>query len=236
MKCRRAKTLIYDFIDGMIGDQDRVALEMHLTECKSCESMATSLSKSLDLLHSVPQVQPSDNFNWKVRLGITQARNAMASDTATERTWMRSWNIRFAFSAISTFVVVATSGYFLLRSSIVPGDELSVSSPTTTAKRMTQPLVQNPPAGGNTGPRTFYDNMVSSGSPIVTETVTTNNGRSKGSASPLIGDEPLNTDSLTSYFLRSRVREVRSQYRMRRLEEQIKALQGELSECKAEDE
>ena len=66
MKCRRAKNLIFDFIDGMIGEQDRIALETHLTECTSCESMATSLSKSLNLLHSVPQVQPSDNFNWKV--------------------------------------------------------------------------------------------------------------------------------------------------------------------------
>jgi len=236
MKCRRAKTLIYDFIDGMISDQDRVVLETHLTECKSCESMATSLSKSLDLLHSVPQVQPSDNFNWKVRLGITQARNAMVSDTGTERAWLRSWNIRFAFSAISTFVIVATSGYLLLRSSIIPGDELRVSNPTT-ANKMAQPVTQNAPAARTTGPRTFYDNMVSPGSPIVAEPVTTGNGRSKeGSASPLIGDVPLNTDSLTSHFLRSRVHEVRSQYRVRRLEEQIKVLQGELSECKAEDE
>ena len=235
MKCRRAKTLIFDFIDGMIGDQDRIALETHLTECTSCESMATSLSKSLNLLHSVPQVQPSDNFNWKVRLGITHARNAIVTDATTDRAWLRSWNIRFAFSAISTFVVVATTGYLLTRSSIVPGGDRVVSGPVLTAERA-WPEVQNPPAEKGTSGRTFYD-MTNPGPPIVGERqVATNDGRSAGSASPLILDVPLNIDSLTSHFLRSRRHEVRSQYRVLRLEEQIKALQGELSECKSQDE
>jgi hypothetical protein len=237
MKCRRAKTLIFDFIDGMIGDQDRVALETHLTECTSCESMAASLSKSLDLLHSVPQVQPSDNFNWKVRLGITHARNAAVTDIATERAWLRSWNVRFAFSAISTFVVVATTGYFLTRSSIVPGGDRVVSDPVSVAETVAAKHgVENPPAPKKAGGTTFYDNMASPGSPIVTERVATGNGSSAGSTSPLIGDVPLNIDSLTSHFLRSRVHEVHSQYRMQRLEEQIKALQGELSECEKQDE
>ena len=61
MKCRRAKKLIFDFIDGMIGDQDRIALEEHLGLCPSCDKMATGLAKSLDLLHAVPQVLPDDN-------------------------------------------------------------------------------------------------------------------------------------------------------------------------------
>lgn len=131
MNCRRTKALIYDFIDGMIGDQDRIALEQHLGECSSCEAVATGLSKSLDLLHSLPPVQPDDNFNWKVRLGIAQARKAMTHDDASERTWLRSWNMRFAVSALSTFVVVAATGYFLTQSSVAPTRDRVISNEYT---------------------------------------------------------------------------------------------------------
>jgi anti-sigma factor RsiW len=236
MKCRRAKTLISDFIDGMISDQDRVALEAHLTACESCEGMAASLSKSLDLLHSIPQVQPSENFNWKVRLGIAQARNAIAADAAGERARLRSWNIRFALSAVATFVVVASSGYFILRSSIVPGSKRFVSTPVATAESDAGADVQNRPVERRAGGRSAFD-LFNPNAPIVAEPVTTNNGRSKRAVgNPLIEDVPLNIDSLTSHFLRSRAHEVRAQYRMRLLEEQIKALQGELKECEAQDE
>jgi len=235
MKCRRAKTLIFDFIDGMISDQDRVGLETHLAECESCECMAASLSKSLDLLHSVPQVQPSDNFNWKVRLGIAQARNAIAGDAASERAWLRSWNVRFVFSAVATFVVVASVGYFLTRSSIVPGGERFVSSPVATAKKAAGFDVENPPVERGPRSRTSFD-LFNPNAPVTTEPVTTSSGPSRGIGSPLIEDVPLNIDSLTSHFLRSRAHEVRAHYRMRLLEEQIKALQGELTECEARDE
>ncbi len=101
---------------------------------------------------------------------------------------------------------------------------------------MARPEMQNPPVEQRTDGRTFYD-MTNPGPPIVAERrVATNDGRSTGSASPLILDVPLNIDSLTSHFLRSRRHEVRSQYRVLRLEEQIKALQGELSECKSQGE
>ena len=87
MHCRRAKKLIYDFIDGMIGDQDRISLEQHLSECNTCEAMATGLSKSLDLLHRVPPVEPSENFTWKVRLRLARERNAPRESTGLQKVW-----------------------------------------------------------------------------------------------------------------------------------------------------
>lgn len=235
MNCRRAKTLIYDFIDGMIGDQNRIALEKHLGDCESCDVLATSLSKSLDLLHSVPQVQPNDNFNWKVRLGITQARNAIAGDAATERSWLRSWNIRFALSAVSTFVVVAATGYFLTRSSVLPSSDRITVSPQSRATALppTDPALQNRAAEAQPSqPRVEYDQLAQPSAPFRSNLVSTGD--------PLqANDEPLipevDTDSLASYFRGSRMAEVRAQYRMQLLEKQVKALQGELGECARED-
>jgi hypothetical protein len=225
MNCRRAKGLIYGFIDGMIGDQDRVALEKHLGECASCESMATSLSKSLDLLHRVPQVQPDENFNWKVRLAIAQARNAMAGDAASERSWIRSWNLRFAFSAVSAFVVVAATGYLLSQTSVVPNGDGVITNPERVAKTEISPPAEKKSAG-----RSFVDPSISPGSPVLLREVATDDREAAGSDSPGLIDElgpVLDVDSLTSHFVQSQ----RARYRMRALEKQVEALQGELREC-----
>jgi predicted anti-sigma-YlaC factor YlaD len=39
MKCHRAKNFIFDFLDGVLTDSDRIALEEHLNACKACEAM-----------------------------------------------------------------------------------------------------------------------------------------------------------------------------------------------------
>jgi len=233
MNCRRAKTLIYDFIDGMIGDQDRIILENHLGECESCEVLATSLSKSLDLLHSVPQVQPSDNFNWKVRLGITQARNAIAGDTVNERSWLRSWNIRFVLSAASTFVVVAATGYFLTRSNVLPSGDRITASPQsrTTPLPSTETPIQDRDAKPSQ-PRVEYDQLAQPSAPFRSNLVSTGD-QLQANDEPLIPE--VDADSLANYFRASRVVEIRAQYRMQLLEKQVKALQGELGECASED-
>lgn len=112
MNCRRARKLINDFIDGMIADHDRLTLEQHLGACGSCEKMAAGLSRSLDLLHRVVPEELDENFTWKVRLRLARERNALARESVSHTSWVRSWNTRFAFSALSTLVVVIAVGYF----------------------------------------------------------------------------------------------------------------------------
>ena len=128
MKCRQAKNLIFDHIDGMISEPDRVALERHLNQCGDCESMASSLSRSLDLLHKLPSVEPSENFNWKVRLRLLKEKNALRDGAETERQWYRAWNTRFAVSAVSALAMVLVAGTVLMKSSIQPGADLRRSN------------------------------------------------------------------------------------------------------------
>ena len=238
MKCRRAKALIFDFIDGVIGDQDRVSLERHLGECQACDDMAKSLTESLDLLHAMPQEEPSENFNWKVRLGITQARNAAASDPAVPRSWLRSWNLRFVMSAAATFVFVAGSGYILLRSDVVPKTVNLADGRGAPAVE-----VQATPAESAEG-RTFVDPTgPGAGSPYIGDAPLratqfglnpVSGGGEPGQTSapePLIGESRLDFDSLTTHFRETRGLELQQRNQVWRLEEQIEALQGQLSEC-----
>ena len=243
MNCRRAKALIFDFIDGMVGDKDRATLEQHLSECETCESTAKSLSKSLDLLHDLPQIQPSENFNWKVRLGIAKARNALANDVTTERSWLRSWNIRFAMSAAATLVVVAGSGYFLMKTSVIPdavrmtsmpvaSEVAKKSNPSPAVDRPTETVRYDPTLPGSAP----FVSRGRTGSPSVGQELVSTVGRDAAAQSdPLIGEVKLNADSLTDYFQRSRSSEFLQQDRVWRLEQQINALQGELYDCSTED-
>jgi hypothetical protein len=114
MNCRRARNLIHDFIDGLINDQDRSALEQHLSRCTSCEREAEGLSKSLALLPRLQTEQLDENFAWKVRLAIARERNHRADTGAAAQTWFHAWNTRFAVSAASAFAVVAVAGYFTM--------------------------------------------------------------------------------------------------------------------------
>lgn len=227
MKCRRAKALIYDFIDGMIDDQDRIALETHLGSCSSCEKLAAGLSKSLEFLHRAPQVKPGENFNWKIRLGIAKARNAVGDEVVSARAWMRSWNIRFAVSALSAFVAVAATGYLMVKSDMIhreAGVNLTSSSQTNETR------------GSVDAERSASRPDFVANGPIRPSAVSTDGQKSRGRLGEggLLEEVPLqslNTDSLRNVFLRSQI----SRYRVEQLQQQVDVLQRELRDCEGQD-
>lgn len=220
MKCRRAKTLIFDFIDGYINDSDRVALEQHLGECPECDAMASGLKKSLDLLHRAPQVQPGENFNWKVRLGIAKERDAAARRVQMPRAWVAAWNTRFAASAVATFAVVVAAGYFALRSfDVTPGEPPTLASSAKTESPAPTPVVPtryDVPRTGIPGVR-----------PVSTATDVEQGGNLNESG--LIGNVPpgFDADSLLQHFAESQAVRLRTQD----LQDQVRLLMNELREC-----
>lgn len=225
MKCRRAKALIFDFVDGMAGDRDRIELEKHLGECPSCESMAKSLSRSLDLLHRVPPERPDENFAWKVRLAVARERNRGSRDPASERKWLRSWNVRFAFSAVSTFVVVLATGYFLTRSLGTSGRTTAFlpEEPATTANRFESKI------GRSNTPTDLPSGPVGPGFVATGEEAALGKGDDFG----LLKEDPAGSyiDSLMNELRGSQ----RVRVRARVLEQQVRLLQSKLRECEGQD-
>lgn len=215
MKCRRAKTLIFDFIDGQISDSDRVALERHLGQCQTCDAEASGLRKSLDLLHRAPQVQPDENFNWKVRLAIAKERDAAARRTSAPHVWVAAWNTRFATSAVAAFAMVVTAGYFTLRSFDAPVSENApamASSANPTKAPAPTPIVDS----------ARFRAPVSEGPTLVsTAPQQSNNDGPAG----LI--DSFDADSLAHHFAQSEALRMRT----RQLEDQVKLLMNELNAC-----
>jgi hypothetical protein len=114
MKCRIAKKLTFEFVDGLEDDTKRLELEKHVAECKDCDKFATQLTRSLDLLHRAPQETTGDNFAWNVRLKLNQERVAARTGSVSYGTIIRSWNLRYATAAVAAAAVVLVGGLFVM--------------------------------------------------------------------------------------------------------------------------
>jgi hypothetical protein len=121
MRCRQADKLIFDYIDGLISESDRLRLERHLSECRRCEATSSAVARSLGLLHRLPKAEPSENFNWKLRLRLSRERNALRGGAELERVWPRAWRSTFALGAASAFVVALAAGFVFLKYAGGPG-------------------------------------------------------------------------------------------------------------------
>jgi hypothetical protein len=228
MRCRHAEKLIFDYIDGMISESDRLGLERHLSECRKCEATSSAVARSLGLLHRRPKAEPSENFNWKLRLRLSRERNAWRGSAEAESFWPRAWRSRFALGAASAFAVVLGAGFVFLRfaggpGAVSPNFVVQPASNGSTNTR-TPSVAQNERPGGaaaRSGPFDlggfggFGARPVSSGSP------------SPLGFDALGGETLLEADSLGYRSITAR----KDYQRIRQLEQQIEILRKELENC-----
>jgi hypothetical protein len=226
MRCRQAKKLLFDYIDGVISESDRVGLESHLAECRGCEHAASALSRSLELLHRLPSESPSENFNWKLRLRLAKARRAWRDTAESERAWHRMWNTRFAVAAVSTFVAILVGGGALLVSNgwrLEGGDRFA---------HMPKPSPGNGTVAtgsrGEVSSRAYSPFFSGPSTGIVSRPVATESPLGWDSTGPARPSGPLiDVDSLMVRYTRSRL----ESQRIRSLEQQIEVLYDELKKC-----
>jgi hypothetical protein len=135
MKCRNAKSLIFEFVDGLDDDTKRLELEQHLAGCGACDKFATQLTRSLDLLHRAPREETSDNFAWKIRLKLNQERNAVQERHASYGVIVRSWNLRYATAAVAAAAVVLVGGLAVFQSGLAPSSPVAGSPPSVAVEK-----------------------------------------------------------------------------------------------------
>ena len=229
MRCRHAEKLIFDYIDGLISESERLGLERHLSECRTCEATTSALAKSLGLLHRLPKAEPSENFNWKLRLRLSRERNAWHGTAESERLWVRAWQSRFALGALSAFAVVLVGGFVLLKFAGGPG----VVSPGFVAERGADPAPRTRSVAE--GPRS--KGVTQGIDPFVLDFFGGFGAHSvsSGSPSPLGfdvsgGGALFEADSLGYRPITAR----RDYQRIRQLEQQVEILRKELENCNLE--
>ena len=74
MNCLKAEEQFSAYLEDELDYQAVRAFEAHLSACESCRREFTLFRESLDLLHQLPQIEPSTEFDiaLQVRLADTQ--------------------------------------------------------------------------------------------------------------------------------------------------------------------
>ena len=78
MKCKTAKNLMQDAIDGNLKGADTGFITAHLQECAACREDYRQTSNMLDMLRGIPVPPPSAGFADRVLSNATRSRPATA--------------------------------------------------------------------------------------------------------------------------------------------------------------
>lgn len=141
MRCHKAQEFISLSLDDAIGEYDRSQLVQHLEGCDECAGYQRALERGSELLRAAPLVEPSDNFEWKVQLGI---QKALRDGSRAELPGARPTGLWLAagLSAAASALLVIGLGWGALQSGLL---EMPVGAqqPTSANARPGAQIVDN---------------------------------------------------------------------------------------------
>ncbi len=131
MNCLKAEEQFSAYIEDELDYQAVRTLEVHLNACESCRREFMLFRESLDLLHQLPQIEPSTDFDTalKVRLADTQVESIPF--------WRRvlqplHGQIRLVLNGVAVMLVMVAGFYFYQKTSINPEVVEPVAAPKSS--------------------------------------------------------------------------------------------------------
>ena len=128
MNCLKVEEQFSAYIEDELDYRAVKAFEAHLSTCESCRRELTLFRESLDLLHQLPQIEPSTEFDiaLQVRLADTQVESIPF--------WQRvlqplQGQIRLALGAIAVLLVMIAGFYFYQKTLTEPEPVETVEAP-----------------------------------------------------------------------------------------------------------
>ena len=117
MNCLKAEEQFSAYIEDELDYRAIRTFEAHLNACESCRQEFTLFRESLDLLHQLPQIEPSTDFDTALKARI--------ADPQVESTpfWGRvlqplHGQIRLALSGVAVMLVMIAGFYFYQKTSV----------------------------------------------------------------------------------------------------------------------
>ncbi len=134
MNCLKAEEQFSAYLEDELDYQTVRAFETHLNTCKSCHREFTLFRKPLNLLHQLPQIEPSTGFNaaLQVRLADTQVESI-----PFWRRVLQPWHgqTRLVLNGIAVLLVIGAGFYFYQKTLIKPQPVEIVTAPETLEGR-----------------------------------------------------------------------------------------------------
>ncbi len=135
MNCLKAEEQFSAYIEDELDYQAVRTFEAHLNACESCRREFTLFRESLDLLHQLPQIEPSTEFDaaLKTRLADTQVESTPFWGRVLQSL---HGQIRFALSGVAAMLLMVAGFYFYQKTSINPESESSSRAPLADERRI----------------------------------------------------------------------------------------------------
>ncbi len=108
MSCRKARELSFARRDETLDEIGRMKLERHLAQCPDCAAYVREAEASLALVRELPEMAPSEGFEWNVKRRILQEKAKMIRRHEGTRFGERSWAGRFAVGAAAAVLAVGS--------------------------------------------------------------------------------------------------------------------------------
>ncbi|MBN1885924.1 MAG: hypothetical protein JW876_10435 [Candidatus Krumholzibacteriota bacterium] len=91
--------------DGLLDEKQRILLQQHLDACAACAAFAGEMDRCLALVHDLPDVEPSENFEWNVKRRILEERARAVRSRGDLLIGSWRWGAKFAATAAAVAAV-----------------------------------------------------------------------------------------------------------------------------------
>lgn len=114
-----------EYLDGELPENERIALEAHLSECRQCSAVLEDLRLVVRQAQTLTPIQPEDDL-WPAiarRIGATPPVGSGTVDLKARRTTIRRWTFSLPQLAAAGLALMTLSGgaVWLLNQPAKPG-------------------------------------------------------------------------------------------------------------------
>lgn len=130
MNCRKIKNLLQPYIDDALTFGEKQQVKQHLEECSACRTELKSLSATVKLIKSLPEVSTLPDFTQNIMAKISQEKIQIQSswmDRLKKQVSIPQFSFRFAGAAAITALFVFLAFTFLFNPSGLPNQNESVA-------------------------------------------------------------------------------------------------------------
>ncbi len=151
MNCLMAEEHFSAYLEDELDYRTIKEFEAHLTDCESCSSEFALFRKSVNLLHQLPRIEPSSNFNRSVQSRVryldverVPAWYQILDSLRTRPVW--------AFGGITTILLVGLFSAYFYQSNL---NEYGPASPGIVFDSDPNPTYRRVPKIDNQVPQTL---------------------------------------------------------------------------------
>lgn len=108
MECNDIRELLSAYMDDVLDSAEKEAVDKHLVDCAHCRQELADLRKTVDVIKSLGEVVPPEDFHnqLKQRLTVAAQKESIAKRGLQQRVFQLSRMARFRWAAVAAVLIL----------------------------------------------------------------------------------------------------------------------------------